>query len=548
MNHLVLHTYSLEPDGGSASPAWWRWFTRGVAWLLSQVILITAILVPHNQAMAGTSTTTWTKPAPTGAALGNWTEFSAQTQNWIERPDPLLGFSQSILVPRDNFELIGQADWVPPSANATATQRAALDWQMILGDKWISLGRESIGQAGLSDSEVSDARHAFPANTHYVFVQYSPQNATAHITIQRVAKTPMGKIEVRVADFTPHHGQHWKAAGKYRTQSEIEAKVAGYNPFANFAGSSGDPLFYNLSWEALKVAVGHAMRMYRASVGYIALADQRVEQFTQKKKSGFLKKKIITTVNGYAKPRWYIATPMDMQGGGETGQICVTGGGASTTTSSCDAPEHVAISGAIFMEWKGGNMPADEEHVYQWVQEKSSFTVIFFAIVLSLVTWGVASVLMPALGVTSIMGMGAAGLAAAVGAGYALASTVFHSGGSLTQAQGGLFGETGNGVLSVDNNTEQGAGIAAAIQANMIRPQMGAGGMIGTDKLYRGDCPLGYTVQQCEAGGLDPGSGWRPDSYVEYNSTKAMRQRMQYCTGLGLSGEAARRCTAPATD
>lgn len=451
------------------------------------------------------------------------------------------------MVPKDNFELIGAADWVHPSANKAAEKRAALDWQMMLGDKWITLGRESVGQAGLSDQQVSEMRNAFPSNTHYVFAQYSPQQGTAHITVQRVEQTPIGRIEVRVADFTPHHGEYWKAAGKYRTAMEVAAKVPGYNPFANFAGAADDPIFYNISWESVKVAVGHAMRKYSATLAYVAMADQRIDQFT-KKSGGMFKKKITTTVNGYVKPRWFIGMPMDMSPAGESGQICVTGGNSATTTSTCDAPEHVAIAGVTFSEWKGGNMPSDEDHVYQWIQQKSSFTVIAFTIVLSLVTWGAASVLMPAMGTIYVGGMTAGQLAAAVGAGYALASTVFHSGGSLTQAQSGLFGETGNGVLTVDNSTEQGAGIAAAIHANMINPQMGTGGTTGTDKLYRGNCPLGYTVGQCEADNLDPGTAWRPDSYQEYNSTKAMRQRMEYCKGLGLTGEKARKCTAPTRD
>ncbi|HJV84544.1 MAG TPA: hypothetical protein VJ698_03645 [Noviherbaspirillum sp.] len=357
----------------------------------------------------------------------------------------------------------------------------------------------------------------------------------------------MGRIEVRVADFTPHHGQYWAAAGKYRTPGEVDVKVAGHNPFINFAGPSNDPIFHNIDWESVKVAVGHAMRMYGSTVSYIAMSKSRVTQSTHKS-GGFFRKKITTTVTGYAKPRWFVGTPMDLQPSGETGQICVLGGGPATTTNNCDAPEHVAVSGVVFSEWKGGNMPEDEEKVYEWVQTKSSFTVIFFAVVLALVTFGAASVLMPALQASTFLGLGPAALATAVGAGYALASTVFHSGGSLTQAQRGLFGSTGNGVLTVDNSTEQGAGIAAAVQANMIAPQMGTGGMIATDKLYRGECPLGYTVKQCNDAGLDPGTMWRPDTYQEYNSTKAMRQRMLYCISLGLSGAAARRCTAPTNE
>ena len=356
--------------------------------------------------------------------------------------------------------------------------------------------------------------------------------------------TRTSKVPRRI---TPWHGAYWTGAGDYRTSMEVLAQVPGHNPFLNFEGASKtDPLFHNVSWEAVKVAVGHAMRKYGASLAYIAVDDTRFTQNVSQS-SGLFKKKITTTVKAYAHARWFVATPMELTKSGETGQICVVGTGATT---SCDFPEHVAIAGAMFSEWKGGNMPMQEDMMYQWTQVQSSWNILFFMVIITIVTFGVASVLLPLL--APALGLTAATAAITAGGLYGLSSTVFGSGGSLLQAQQGFFGATGDGwIQPMAAGSAQQAGLAQAIQNDMVTPQMGAGsgGMTSTDTLYKGNCPAGYTVGQCQSGGLDPGTAWRPDSYAEYNSTKALRQRMVYCTGtLGLSGVAAEQCAAPAAN
>jgi hypothetical protein len=137
---------------------------------------------------------------------------------------------------------------------------------------------------------------------------------------------------------------------------------------------------------------------------------------------------------------------------------------------------------------------------------------------------------------------------AVVGVGYAIASTVFGSGGSVTRAQNGIFGATGNGWVQA---TAPGSAaqqlMVTNIASRFVAPQIGATTMTGTQALYKGSCPEGYTVGQCQQASLDPGTTWRPDSYTEYNSTRALRARMVYCTNtLHLTGTAAEQCAAPA--
>lgn len=194
------------------------------------------------------------------------------------------------------------------------------------------------------------------------------------------------------------------------------------------------------------------MRHYGGMLGFIAVSQSRISQDVKNGGSMF-KKKTTITVKGWVKPEWFVATPVEMQQEGAlTSAICVSATATTTPTSVCDAPEHVAISGISITQWKGGNMPMDEEMVYQWIQTKSSFTIIFFAIILAVLTWGIALALTAAAptmmaSVLTTTGLGSAGLGIVAGIGYAVASTAMHSGGGLTQAQSGFFGATGNGVM-----------------------------------------------------------------------------------------------------
>lgn len=385
-----MNMNDLFCDAPRPRPAWLTRLRAVGGWAMVQVCLAMSIMVPHNS-MA--STTTYTRPAPVVSVLDaagvdvSWPHFAAQPGNWptIYNQDVKLS-TQS---PKDNWALVARTRWVPPAGGGVGPGSASLE--MIKGDRWITLNNDGAGQAGISNAQISDKISKLPSNGSYVFAQYSPENSTLHITVQRVEKTPDGTVEVRQGDFTPWHGQRWAAMGAYRTAAEATPvpgfpPVPGYNPFANFEGvtASGlpnkqDPIFHHISWEGAKVAVGHAMRLYGADIGYVAVSDTRFAQATSTKSSLF-KKKTTTTITGYMHPRWYVATPMELTHSGETGQICVMGG--ATPTAACDDPSHVAVAGVTFSEWKGGNMPQQEDMVCQWVNQQLSWNILFFAIIL----------------------------------------------------------------------------------------------------------------------------------------------------------------------
>ncbi|MEQ1667909.1 MAG: hypothetical protein ABL868_05590, partial [Sulfuriferula sp.] len=223
-------------------------------------------MIPFNQtANAGTSV--YYKPAPTGNGTNTttdtlptaWHNWAAEPKNWITYPNVSnvqWGLTAEPKVPRDNFALLGKASFTP-----AATGRD-MQMQMLSGDKWITLGKENTGTLGGKNSQVSNRAERQTNNATYVFAKYSPSNAVGRIYVQKVERMPDNSVKVYQADFTPWSGEQWKSAGKYRTSAEISYNLPGYNPFAIFAGAKTDPAFHNISWEAFKVAVGHAMRKH----------------------------------------------------------------------------------------------------------------------------------------------------------------------------------------------------------------------------------------------------------------------------------------------
>lgn len=514
MNNLLARVLGCQrvSAGGYSVYGWLRRARRWLGWCMIQLLLATAVMLPFD--------------------------VTSAVASWVNWP------GTSVAVPQDNFTLVGQSTFTPnPTGGILAST------EMLSGDKWITLGKETVGTLGITSQQISSAMHRFPKNTMYVFAQYSPENASGRITIQKVEKAPNGSVTVYQADFTPWNGELWRAQGKYRDASEIAANASGHNPFANFAGALTDPVFHNIQWQAMMVAVGHAMRHYGAAFGFVALIKPSHTQNISHSGGGFLSLTTTstTTVTGYAQPVWYVATAMDASPTGQTGQICVTGGNVSTT--SCDNPAHVAIAGVTFNQWSGGNMPQNQDQIYQYVDTQSSWNVLAYALLATALTMGAVAVVAPELFTGSGMLLAGAGGAAV----YLGSNLIFNGTGNLTQAQNGFLGTTGNGWVQSEASAATGPFEPTFLSDIKQRADVPAGSgnsLSGVKQLYSGACPANITLTQC--GSLDSGTMWRPESYKEYNSTLATRQRYQYCTapapnGMGLTGSAAEQCAAPAT-
>lgn len=502
--------------------------------LVSSILLICftsmSLIVPGT-ATAGTSI--WIAGA--SGVNSSWATHAAKSSSWVSMANNR-GYGQSVLWPKDNYTKIGEMTW---ARDATNPNEAAMNWKMIEGERWITNGREDIGKAGISSAQMSSRIDAFPKTAAFVFAAYSPESAELVIEMQKIEKTPLGQIVVYRGDFTPHHGEFWRWKRDFLTPVEAsDITRVGYNPFQNFRGANTDPVFHNCDWKCANVAIGFAMRYSQAHVAWVASDKTRFTQST-KKSGGFIKKKVTTYIDAYAKPQWFVATAVELQPEGGMHSICVVNTGVATngTTSTCDRTEHMATSGISMAEWTGGNMPDTEEKVYSYVHSKSSFTVIAFTILTFAVTWGLAAVAATAIGsgaaaATATLGGLSPLSVGLLGAGL-YAGVAVLGGASLTTAQAGWAGSTGNGVLTPDYGSmdQHQQRLVQGVKNKQVNSRVGTG-LAGVKQLYSGNCAENYTSAQCKAAGLDPGAMRRPDTYIESNTTLQMREAEVRCKTL----------------
>lgn len=517
-------------------------FKRFVSAVTLAVFTTTTLIVPSAQ--AGTTIVI----APPSGLVSTWADWSQNPNNWVSMPNSR-GYGQNVSWPKSlNYTTIATSQWIP---DRTDPNQAAFSWKMIEGERWITNGREELGQAGVPSNQISNRINAMPKTASYIFANYSPENAELIIEVQKVEKSPNGQLIVSRADYTPHHGEFNKWKRDFLSPLEdADASKLGYNPFDKFKGALNDNVFHNISWEAAGVAIGMAMRYSDAHVAYIASDKSRMTSRV-KKSGGALRKKITTYVDGWAKPQWFVATPVEVQPEGGMSSICVKDFGTANTygsTAECDSRYHMASSGVSIESWAGGNMPEVEQNVYSYVHRKTSFTMLAFTLLTFALTFGAMSALNfavagagAAAGSTGISALGAASIGAGLYAGVGMLS-----GAGLTDAQSGWAGKTGNGVLVPDtiNMTDHQRRMNEGIRNKQILSRVGSG-LDGAKQLYSGNCPENWTNAQCVTNGLDGGSMHRPDSYRESNVVLQLREAEVRCKAKGFTGKALAICTAP---
>lgn len=517
--------------------------------LVSAITLIcfTCSIIATPAAQAGTSIVI----AQPSGLVSTWATWSQNPSNWVSMPNSK-GYGKDVLWPKSlNYTTIATSQWTP---DRTDPNQASFSWRMIDGQRWITNGREELGQAGVPSSQISSRINAMPKTAAYVFASYSPENAELIVEVQKVEKSPNGQLVVSRADYTPHHGEfnRWKRDYLSPTENSDSTKL-GYNPFQKFRGANNDSVFHNISWEAAGVAIGMAMRYSDAHIAYIASDKTRFTQRTTKS-GGLLRKTVTTYVDGFAKPQWFVATPIEVQTDGGISSICVKDFGGTSTygnTSTCDSRYHLASSGVSIEVWSGGNMPETEQNVYSYMNKKSSFTVLAFTILTFALTWGVASALSsvvgPGLVSASASSAGLSPLASAsIGAGL-YAGTAALQGSGITYAQAGWAGSTGNGVLVPDygSMSEHQVRLNQGVHNKQIASRAGTG-LDGVKSLYSGTCPENWTNSQCVTNGLDGERMHRLDSYRESNVMMELRDSEDRCKAKGLTRKALAICTAPA--
>ncbi len=534
---------------------------RFIASVMSAVMLITSLIIPTGQAFARADPSAYTSSATIGQFKPDAACISQGGTagcGYYERFGDLEGSGVTrVTVPRDNWRLIAQI---------SGTGRTDSGNFMIQGEGWITYGVEGVGRLGLDPNQVAMILNRDEnGNPPWIVARYFPEQAKLKIDVFKITRDAAGRQQVWVSNFTPHHGEHWKAARRYLTESERTNVVkAGYNPFEQFRGYDSDPVFHNISWGAAQVALSHAMQ-YHDSV--FALYSETKSRFTQttSESGNFLRKTITTTTTGYATPQFYLAMPLNMSPARNNinpaafGLICVTG------ASSCDSEAHV-VAGMIALEpLKGGNIPEIEQQLYYNVSSSSSWTTLAFALITAALTYGAVGMYAAAAGT----GAGAAGTVAAEAAATSIAAgdaalaagvsyaggTQLTQGGSLVSPQQGWMSNVGWDPSGVGSGSSTGAacsnqhcaGLYSAIQQRHVNTDVldasASGNLQATNQMIQGNCDPTWTLAACRAAGLNPGTAlYRPDSYIEAKTAYSMKMREQSCKTQGLIGKDLRQC------
>ncbi|MBC7779101.1 MAG: hypothetical protein H7125_03255 [Proteobacteria bacterium] len=469
--------------------------------------------------------------APMREAQAAGGQFQPRWTHWPTSP------TVSVRYPLDNWTVLGEI---------AGRGGSGFDIRMLQGERWITAGREEVGQLGLSSDVVSKLVMAFPGHAAMVFATYSPENAQLRIRVVKAERHPDGRIRTYLGDFTPHHGERWSAQRHYLSESEaLDAARAGRNPFASFRPADDtDPVFYNIGWSAAQVAVGHAMRLYNAASGFIALTDTRWTQ-TVRRSGNLFRQTVETTTQAWVRPKWFVALPIDHQPYGTQAAICTIPG-----STSCASLEHLAHSGVSVAEWDGGNMPSPEDMLYSWTDSRSGFTVLAFALVTAALVWVAATAITAYAGASSFAGQLGSGLlspgwvSAYAGGAYSVASTVAGGGGPLTSAQQGYLGATGSGFLEAPASQSVHASVLTRTIAERHVDNHIAAGLAGVAQLYKGSCAEGRSSQECRNLALPAGVLPRPDSVLSQNNVASLRARHSNCYAQGYRGGSLQRCTA----
>lgn len=478
-------------------------------------------------------------------------------------------------VPKLNWQRISDSE----------LQRIVNNSSMNLSGKETALtGNRSALALGLDSNKVVAALQTMPSNVPFVVGKYDPLNATFRIDVlkvERYVQNGVSKVGLYAAEFTPEHGDIWKAARYYITPAErASGTVVGRNPFASYAQS--DSLFHDISIQGAKVALGHAMRYVGAPTSLLMTFDTKIDVRTEGGGNAFIKK---TTYiyEGHVTPKWYIGQPISVlryETAEVPATICTTDVDATAGTCPIYA---TASAGVAFENFSGGMLDnTTETHELKRDTQRGltalgaiaisvlasyAMTSMFNMIAAASSSTGATAGVAGSAGTVSTGGVAASGSAAgATGASAAVSTPVGTFGTigrnlgwvstSTTAAQsvaievagnagiavmgGGSLGSTYErgpenmlGIVNVQRGksaavTEELPGIlrskiAPQSQGSMINGMAGGSGntssgqLAGYSKTMQGTCDPSVSLKACRASGANAGVVLRVDQYSQQN-------------------------------
>lgn len=364
-------------------------------------------------------------------------------------------------------------------------QRVVSNSTMSLSGKETALtGNRSALALGMDSNKVVAALQTMPTNVPFVVGKYDPLNATFRIDVlkvERYVENGVSKVGLYAAEFTPEHGDIWKAARYYITPTErASGTVVGRNPFVAY--DQGDSLFHDISIQGAKVALGHAMRYVGAPTSLLMTFDTKIDVRTESGGNAFVKK---TTYiyEGHVTPKWYIGQPISVLRY-ETAEVPATICTTDIDATSGDCPIYATASaGVAFENFSGGMLDnTTETHELKRATQRglTALGAIAVAVLASYAmttmynmavaasTGGTAVPAAGAAGTVSTGSTAAAGTTAAAGSTAATASVPL-----------GTFGNIGQSLGWVTSSTTMAQSVAIEAIGNASIGIMG-GGTLGS--------------------------------------------------------------------
>ncbi len=522
-----------EEDSGQGHFLFGRTFKRIVCAVLAKAIVLTSLVIPTQQAHA--------LPG----------EYTPTYRNECSIVDCAFQYP----VPVDNWQEVASL-WNPRGDKGKVDGR-----EYYAGERWMALGQHTAGVLGLSSAEVGLKAWLQPTiQPHpWVIARFLPERGELRINVIKNYKTPEGTQRVLVTDYTPQHGRWHVVRRMFRDPGENWSPYTrGIDPFSpKHSGAATDPTFYNMSIGAAQMAVGQAMMHHKAPYAFFIETSLRLDQ-RQTTSGNIFKKKVTTTTVGYARPKVYLASPLNMstQRNNITPSMMAV---ICPRTTTCTHPDQLAFAGFVLEHLEGGNIPNIEEEIYRNVVSKSSWTGVFFMLVTAALTWGAGAMIagtgnwvvangqvVAATAAANVPAIAGSTIAATAGLGYATINGLVN-GGPLSSTQQGWLGQMGMTPEQVSLGVSDGSycnnahctGLYAAASAKHIQsgspgtPQSG-NNFQATRQLIEGNCPIQWTRAQCLAQGLDPGGTARSDTHpnIAFHAKDFTRKR-QACINAG---------------
>lgn len=436
--------------------------------------------------------------------------------------------------------LLGSSVCIPTSAQA-ATAAPKLDYQLVgetisrTESTYLPTTPTRYGSldglyrhaqiANIQAGEAANVISQLPSNAPFVVGRYAAASGQLVVDIYKVERIGT-RTGVYRAAFTPAHGQLWANAGTYKAPG---TSGPGADPFARFVDASDANVFAGVSFDAVEVIIGHAMRYVSSPFAVLAAATPRTEQRMETTRNSHLRKTVRVEVSSYLDPKWYIAAPPSFQGEGSSAAICLHASGTCTATPYLVAPAMVT-----FQEWQGGTMPSTPTYLGQDVfTDSSSFKFDNFVVAAYVYTFAASSMQATVQNSSSA----ATGLTAALqsynteGASRAITQSPSDAGlyagmssvldqGSLSTVQSGYRSSAGTGQIpkQTPSGTLATRFVSQSRQLAILADPTN-GGMEGVRSYYVGDCSAVKLLSEC-ASPMRSGVLPRADTYVELDAAR----------------------------